>query len=110
MLYEVITGATVGGILGGVTGLFGFGGSDASQAQTIVDPYAPYRAEAAAQLHALVNDPSSVTTLPGFEFMQSRGQQGVERAMSARGLSMSTNELDALKQKDQELAYQMYIV
>lgn len=100
------SGGPWGAAIGGIAGLFG--GSDPSQSQAAVDPYAPYRAQAATQLNDLMADPNSVTNLPGFKFLQEQGQQGVERAMSARGLTLSGNETLALQKQDQGLVNEVY--
>jgi len=106
------SGSPWGALAGGVLGMFadssGAGQMDPAAARRMVDPYADYRAPAAAKLDALMANPNSVTNLPGYKFLQAQGQQGVERAMSARGLSVSGNEMLALQEQDQGLANKMY--
>lgn len=117
---DVLSGAVGGGtsggpwgaLAGGVLGMFadssGAGQMDPTQARRMVDPYADYRAPAAAKLDALMSNPNSVTNLPGYKFLAEQGTQGVERAMSARGLSVSGNEMLALQEQNQGLASKMY--
>jgi len=101
-------GALAGGVLGMFAGDSGAGQMSPEQARRMADPYADYRAGAAAKLDALMANPNSVTNLPGYQFLAQQGTQGVERAMSARGYSMSGNEMLALQQQNQGLANQMY--
>lgn len=101
-------GALAGGVLGMFADSSGAGQMDPAAARRMVDPYADYRAPAAAKLDALMSNPNSVTNLPGYKFLAEQGTQGVERAMSARGLSLSGNELLALQEQDQGLANKMY--
>lgn len=99
-----------GALAGGLLGAFGGGGKSMSpeEAARAADPYYDYRRPAAAKLDALMNNPNSVTNMPGFKFLQQQGQQGVERAMSARGGSVSGNEMLALQEQDQGLANKFY--
>ena len=87
------------------------GGSDnldPTAAQNATDPFAPYRAQYAGQLDALMTNPSSVTSTPGYEFLQQQGEQGVLRTLAAQGRTVSGNELLALREQDQGLAHTMY--
>jgi hypothetical protein len=72
------------------------------------DPFAQYRAGYGKQLNDLMQNPNSVTDLPGYKFMQDQGNQSTARAMAAKGYSASGNEMLALQDQNQKLAYQMY--
>jgi len=61
------------------------------------------------QLSDLMKDPSSVMKLPGFEFLQKQGIQGVERTLAAQGRTVSGNEMLALQEQSQGLANQQYM-
>ncbi len=60
-----------------------------SSAASAADPYAPYRAQAATQLNALVSDPSSITNTATYKV----GQQAAERTMAAQGYTGSGNAI-----------------
>lgn len=57
------------------------------------DPQAPYRAGYASKLNGLVNDPSSITSMPGYQ----AGLQAVQRSMGAQGYQGSGNMMAALQ-------------
>lgn len=56
------------------------------------DPLAPYRAGFARQLNDLMQDPSKITSMPGYE----AGLQAVQRSMGAQGMLNSGNEAAAI--------------
>lgn len=58
----------------------------------------------AQQLNSLIADPSSVTSLPGYQFNMDQGSQAVSRQMAAGGFLNSGNEATALDQYGQGLA------
>lgn len=72
------------------------------------DPLGGYRQSYAAQLQALMNDPSSVTKLPGYQFGLEQGEQGLLRRSAAGGYTASGNELIALREFDQNFANKAY--
>lgn len=51
---------------------------------------------AAAELARLTNDPSAITSLPGYQQLQAERMKAVTREMAARGYNMSGNEKIAL--------------
>ena len=60
------------------------------------------------KLSALMSNPSSITSTPGYAFLQQQGQQAVERALAARGQVASGQEMLSLQAQDQALANQQY--
>ena len=54
-------------------------------------------------------NPSSVTNLPGYQFLQEQGMQGVQRGLATRGQTVSGRELLELQRQDQGLANQQYL-
>lgn len=60
------------------------------------------------QLWNLINNPSSVTMLPGYEFQMQQGSDSVAREMASRGMLGSGNEAAALTQYGQGLASSFY--
>jgi len=62
----------------------------------------------AQQLQQLIANPSSVTSLPGYQFQFNQGSQAVARQMAASGFGGSTNEANALTQFGQGLASSFY--
>jgi len=58
----------------------------------------------AKQLQDLINNPSSVTSLPGYKFNFDQGAQAVARQMAASGFLGSGNEATALTQYGQGYA------
>jgi hypothetical protein len=59
-------------------------------------------------LNQLIANPSSVTSLPGYQFQQEQGTQAVARQMAASGFLGSGNEATALEQYGQGLASNFY--
>ena len=62
----------------------------------------------AHQLSALIADPSSVTSLPGYSFQLNQGSDAVAREMAASGFAGSGNEAIALTQYGQGYAQSAY--
>lgn len=63
----------------------------------------------AAQLHALLANPSSVTSLPGYQFNFDQGSESVARQMAAGGFLDSGNEATALTKFGQDYATNAYM-
>lgn len=62
------------------------------------DPYTRVGLAGNDALLRLINDPSSVRSLPGYQFAQSEGLQGLDRSAAARGLGQSGRAVkDALR-------------
>ena len=63
------------------------------------DPFGPQRAQYAAQLQQLMANPSSITSLPGYQ----AGMDAVQRSMSAQGYQGSGNMMAAMQKYGQDL-------
>lgn len=61
-----------------------------------------------AQLQQLISNPSSVTSLPGYQFQLSEGSAAVASQMAASGFLGSGNEAEALMSYGQGLASSFY--
>jgi len=92
------------GLVQGVQGVLGGNSQDANASQNAIDPFAPYRAQYAQQLNQLMSNPASVTSLPGYQFLQDQGMQTVQRGLSAQGKTVSGQEQLALQEQGQGLA------
>jgi hypothetical protein len=62
----------------------------------------------AQQLAKLIADPSSISSLPGYQFQLQQGSEAVARQMAASGFLGSGNEAAALTQYGQGLASSFY--
>ncbi len=58
----------------------------------------------ASQLQNLINNPSQITSTPGYQFQFDQGQQAVQRSSAAGGFLNSGNEGTALTQYGQGFA------
>ena len=79
-----------------------------SVAQAGADPYAPYRADAATQLNKLIQNPSMVYGMPGYQFAQQQGQKQIERAAASTGNLAGGGTLNALNQQGASTAQSWY--
>lgn len=68
------------------------------------DPFGPYRGQYAQQLMALMQDPSSITKDPGYQFQFDQGSEAVRRKMAAGGFAGSGNMGTALVEYGQNFA------
>lgn len=83
------------GLVQPIAGLITNGGgmADAGQAgANAADPFAPYRPGFGLQMMNLANNPSSVSSMPGF----AAGSEAVQRSMGAQGYQGSGNMATAL--------------
>ena len=80
-----------------------------SAAQQGASPWSPYAKQAAADLNALNNNPNLVYGLPGYQFQQQQGAQGVNRSAAAAGGGLSGGTLAALNQQAQSTAAGMAV-
>jgi hypothetical protein len=62
----------------------------------------------AGMLQQLVSNPSSVASLPGYQFQMQQGSEAVARNMASAGFMGSGNEAAALEQYGQGLASSFY--
>lgn len=82
------------------TSAFSGGGGDsgAQQAAGAADPFASQRGQYQQMLSNLINDPSSITSTPGYQFNLQQGLNSVTGSNAAAGLLNSGNVLTALQQ------------
>jgi hypothetical protein len=76
-------GQDIGGIYDLIRGITGGDISAASGAALKADPFAPERGQYQQQLAALMRDPNSFKTDPGYKFALGQGQEGITRAENA---------------------------
>ena len=75
------------------------------------DTMAPYKGFGGQQTQNwsnLLNNPSQVTSDPGYEFARSQGQTGVENSAAAKGGLLSGNALRAISGYNQDYASNQY--
>ena len=68
------------------------------------DPYAQYRPQAAAQLQALLANPSTITSTPGYQFNLQQGLQAQQAQQAAQGRLVSGGGLLQANQFGQQYA------
>ena len=100
------------GVVSGVSSLFGGGdsggGVSSGQAAQMADPFMQYRGQFGQQLVSLMNDPSSVKNLPGYQFSYNQGLNSLQRGMAATGQVQSGAEQIALSQYGEQFANQYF--
>lgn len=92
-----------GSILGGM-----LGGSSAQQQAQAASPFTGQYQQYQPMLANLVNNPSSVTSTPGYQFNLSQGETAVNQGMAGMGLLGSGNQGAALTQYGQNYATSQY--
>jgi len=97
----VIAGAVGAGVAGAATSslvssAMGGGGGGSQQAANAADPFASQRPQYQTMLSNLINNPSSVTSTPGYQFQMDQALKGVEGSAAAQGMLNSGNVLSAL--------------
>ena len=84
-------------------GLYGLAtagsGTNAQEQRQLADPYAPYRAEAAAKLNEVINNPGMVYSLPGFQARQQMDAQQLARLAASQGIRQSGTTQAGLQQQ-----------
>jgi hypothetical protein len=101
----VIAGAVGGGVASAATSsVLGGGNSGASAAANAADPFASQRGQYQTMLSNLINNPSSITSLPGYEFGLEESNKAVEGSAAANGMVNSGNVLQALANNSQQYA------
>ena len=80
----------------------GGGGTSGQQAQQMVDPFAAYRGQYGQQLNQLMQNPSSVASLPGYQAAEQAGSANLQRSMAATGQTQSGAEQGALARYGQQ--------
>jgi|ERR1700758_1998773 len=97
-----VIAAGVGAAVAGsaTSSLLGGGGSSgAQQAASAADPFAGQRGQYQSMLANLINNPSSVTSTPGYQFNLTEGLNATQGSMAAKGMGLSGNVLTALQQQ-----------
>jgi hypothetical protein len=80
--------------------------SSAQTAANAADPFASQRGQYQTQLSNLINNPSSITSQPGYQFGLQQSQNAVEGSAAANGMVNSGNVLNALSTNAQGYASQ----
>lgn len=105
MSFGAVAGAVVGGVASAATGsLLGGGGGGASSAAAAADPFTSQRGQYQDQLSKLLNNPSSITSDPGYQFQLKQGLDAVNGSMAAGGFLNSGNRASALEKYGQDYA------
>lgn len=78
--------------------------SSAQTAANAADPFASQRGQYQQQLSQLINNPSSITSTPGYQFGLQQSQNAVEGSAAANGMVNSGNVLNALSTNAQGYA------
>lgn len=105
MSFGAVAGAVVGGVASAATGsLLGGGSSGASAAAAAADPFASQRGQYQTQLAALMANPSSITSTPGYQFQLDQGLAAVNGSAAAGGYLNSGNRATALEKYGQDYA------
>lgn len=105
MSFVAVGGAVAGAVVGGVVDSAMSGGSSGSQqAAGAADPFASQRGQYQTMLSSLINDPSSITSTPGYQFGLQQSQNAVEGSAAANGMVNSGNVLSALSTNAQGYA------
>lgn len=95
-------GASVAGAV--ATSALSGGSSGSQQAASAADPFASQRGQYQTMLSSLINDPSSITSTPGYQFGLQQSQNAVEGSAAANGMVNSGNVLSALSTNAQGYA------
>ena len=100
-----IAAAAVGSVAGAAaTSAFSGGSSGASSAANAADPFASQRGQYQGMLSNLINNPSSITSQPGYQFGLDQSNKAVEGSAAANGMVNSGNVLQALSTNSQNYA------
>lgn len=110
------TGITAGQVASGLgvagqlySGIKGFGDAkDLTNAGKAADPFAPYRAGYAEMLQRLMQDPSSVTTLPGYQFGLDESNRVLTQNLASQGLTGSGTAAKAITHNATDYAGKFY--
>lgn len=102
MAWAAVAGAAVG-VVGGAL-MNGSSGGGASGAAAAADPFASQRGKYQQKLSDLMDNPSSITSTPGYQFQLQEGLGAVNGAMAQAGYLNSGNRLSALEQEGQNFA------
>jgi hypothetical protein len=105
--------ASVVGIASGVSNLLGGSGGGSSGAGNVAggaiyDPFANYRTMYADKLNNLVNNPSSISSAPFYQFGFNQGEQALTRSQQATGKGGSGAQAVELQNYGQNFAGTAY--
>ena len=104
-----IAAGVVGSVAGAAVSSSISGGGGSQQAANAADPFAGQRPQYQTMLSNLINNPSSVTSTPGYQFQMDQALKGVEGSAAAQGMLNSGNVLSALTtQAGNEASTQYY--
>ena len=103
------TASSGAGIIGGLAKMAGgvgsvMAGQQAGQYAKQADPFAQYRSGYAAQLANLLNNPSTITTTPGYQFNLAQGLQAQQAQQAQQGRLVSGGGLLQAQQFGQQYA------
>lgn len=98
--------AVAGGVAAGAVGvagsaLLGGGSSGAAGAASAADPFSSQRGQYQTMLSSLINNPSSITSQPGYQFGLQQSNNAVEGSAAANGMVNSGNVLQAISTNSQ---------
>lgn len=102
------TGADLIGGIGKVAGGVGALNMGRTVSPGAADPFSAYRPQFASQLQALMQDPNTITSTPGYQFNLAQGLQGLTAQQAAQGRLVSGGALLQGQQFGQNLAQQTY--
>lgn len=93
----------------GLTSWMGYQqGNQMARAGQAADPFAPYRPGFAQQLQQLMANPSSVTSLPGYQANLQAGEQALTRNLASQGLTGSGTAAEAITKFGAEYEQQAF--
>jgi hypothetical protein len=104
-----VVGSVVG-ISSGLNSLFGGGSSGNAKtgSSTLADPFANYRPAFAQQLYNLYQNPSSITTTPGYQFGLQSGMNTLQANQAKQGNLVSGGALQQAQQYGQQYGLQQF--
>ena len=103
-----VVAGTVGAAVAGsaTSSLLSNGNSGAQSAANAADPFASQRGQYQTMLSNLINNPSSITSQPGYQFELDQSNKAIEGSAAANGMVNSGNVLQALSTNSQGFAAQ----
>jgi len=99
-----VAGSVAGSVVSSALAPSGGSSGGAQQAANAADPFASQRGQYQDMLSKLINDPSSITKTPGYNFGLQQSQNAVEGSAAASGMINSGNVLNALNTNAQGYA------
>jgi hypothetical protein len=102
-----VAGAAAGSLVSSALAPSGNSSSGGAQAAAnAADPFSSQRGQYQAMLSQLINNPSSITSQPGYQFGLQQSNNAVEGSAAANGMVNSGNVLQALSTNSQQYASQ----